>query len=141
MPQLDGQPQALELPSAPQDAPDPFSEAAAHQAPSVGELLGEAENTAREMLAAEDALGLIRERFHGSDDPQARAALAAEALEQVERQMALVHERRRRLDRVEGKLWARQNRLERFLIQARGLAWWHARRAPLRASALGPERT
>jgi hypothetical protein len=29
---------------------------------------------------------------------------------------------------MEGKLWARRNRLERFLINARGRAWWQARR-------------
>jgi hypothetical protein len=129
MRQLEAQPQVLELPSAPEDAPDPFSEAAAGQVRSVGELLSVAESTARDMLAAEDAFGLLRERFYSSDDPHARAALAAEALEALERQMQLVRERRRRLDRVEGTLWARRNRLERFLIHARGLAWWHARRS------------
>jgi hypothetical protein len=66
----------------------------------------------------------------------ARAMLdAEEALDQVERQLQLARERRRELDGVEGALWARRNRLERFLIHARGPAWWRARRKPRQPSA------
>jgi len=35
------------------------------------------------------------------------------------------------------KLWARQNRLEGFLIHARGSAWWHARRNTGRTEGRG----
>jgi hypothetical protein len=45
------------------------------------------------------------------EDPQAE--LAAEALRDVERELNETRERRRQLDRVEGKLWATRNRLER----------------------------
>lgn len=84
---------------------------------------------AREVeLEAEDALRAIRERFQHTDDPEVQGELAAEALEHVERQLQLIHERRRQLDSIEAKLWARQNRLEGFLIHTRGSAWWHGRR-------------
>ena len=63
---------------------------------------------------------------------------AVEALEHVERQLQLTHERRRQLDSIEAKLWARQNRLEGFLIHTRGSAWWHARRTTARAGAADP---
>ncbi len=70
----------------------------------------------------------MRERFAGAEDPEAQGELAAEALGHVERQLQLARERRRRLDGVEGKLWAKRNRLERFLIETRGADWWRARR-------------
>lgn len=82
----------------------------------------------REMGDAEAALRLARERFEEAPDPQAQAEVAAEALDYVERQLELARERRRALDEVEGRLWGRRNRLERFLIRARGIDWWHARR-------------
>ena len=80
------------------------------------------------MLEAEEALRLVCQRFEQTEDPNVRAELAAEALEHVERQLELTRERRRELDRTEAKMWAKQNRLEGFLIQTRGSAWWHSRR-------------
>ena len=62
------------------------------------------------------------------DDPRAQSELAAEALEHVERELGAIRERRQQLDSSEGKLWSRRNRLERFLIDTRGLDWWRARR-------------
>jgi hypothetical protein len=76
----------------------------------------------------EDALRVVREGFERTEDLDTQAELAAHALDQVERQLELARERRRTLDGVEGKLWSRRNRLERFLIQARGTAWWHSHR-------------
>jgi hypothetical protein len=64
-----------------------------------------------------------------SDPVDPRGPAEAE-LDDVERQLGLVRERRRRLDRDEQRLWARRNRLERTLIGARGSAWWHARVSP-----------
>jgi hypothetical protein len=96
--------------------------------PQLREILGPAEETARGMLEAEDALHLVRQRFAQTPDPEEQGELAAEALEHVERQLQLIHERRRQLDSIEAKLWARQNRLEGFLIHTRGSAWWHGRR-------------
>jgi hypothetical protein len=97
--------------------------------PRFREILGPAEQTARGMLEAEDALHLVRQRFAHTVDPEERGELAAEALEHVERQLKLVRERRRQLDSIEAKLWGRQSRLEGFLIHTRGSAWWHARKA------------
>jgi hypothetical protein len=71
---------------------------------------------------------VLRERFEQTEDPEAQAELATLALEQVERQLQHTRERRRDLDAVEGELWSSRNRLERFLIGARGPAWWHSRR-------------
>lgn len=97
--------------------------------PQLREVLGPAEETARGMLEAEDALRLVRQRFEQTADPKEQGELAAEALEQVERQLELARERRRQLDSIEAKLWGRRNRLEGFLIHTRGSDWWRARRA------------
>jgi hypothetical protein len=86
--------------------------------------------------AGEEVLSTLRQRFEQADDPQVRSELAAEALDYVERQLELVREQRQQLDSNEGKLWARRNRLERLLIDARGRDWWRARRDRARAQAL-----
>jgi len=109
----------------PQDA-DPGAGAGA-TIPHLTELLDGAQQTARDILEAEEALRLLRERFEATGDEQARAELAAEALDHVDRQLELAGERRRALDGVEGMLWSRRNRLEQFLIHTRGIDWWHAR--------------
>jgi hypothetical protein len=109
--------------------------------PQLREILSRAEETARGMLEAEEALSLVQQRFEHTEDPEVRGELAAEALDHVERQLQLTAERRRQLDSSEAKLWARQNRLEGFLIQTRGSAWWHARRDTARTKALATDRT
>jgi hypothetical protein len=101
----------------------------AEMTPQLREVLGPAVETARAMLDAEDALQLVRQRFEQSVDREEQGELAVLALEHVERQLELARERRRQLDGLEAKLWGRQNRLEGFLIHARGSAWWHAHRA------------
>jgi hypothetical protein len=101
-----------------------------HTVPHVMELVGQAQEAARGMVEAEDALRLVRETFERTDDPEAKGDLAAEALDHVERQLRLTRERRQGLDSIEGKLWARRNALERFLIRTRGRAWWRTRRSP-----------
>jgi hypothetical protein len=111
----------------------PVDEGAAEAAlgetiPQLREILGAAEESARGMLEAEEALRRVHQRFEHTEDPEVQGELAAEALEHVERHLELTHERRRQLDSIEAKLWARQNRLEGFLIHTRGSAWWHARR-------------
>ena len=113
---------------AKESAADPFSEAAGGgTVPRVTELVGQAQEAARGMIEAEDALRLVSEHFERTDDPEARGELAAEALDHVERQLRLTRQRRQGLDSIEGKLWSRRNALERFLIQTRGRAWWRAR--------------
>ncbi|HEY4427546.1 MAG TPA: hypothetical protein VGN08_05015 [Solirubrobacteraceae bacterium] len=84
------------------------------------------QQTARDMLDAEDALHVLRERFEQTEDHETQGELAASALDLVERQLELTRERRHKLDGIEGQLWSRRNRLERFLISTRGTAWWHA---------------
>jgi hypothetical protein len=106
----------------------PDADEALTQAVDLREMLDPAEQTARGMLEAEEALRRLRQRFEHTEDPVLRGDLAAEALDHVERQLQLIGERRRHLDSTEAKLWARQNRLEGFLIHARGSEWWHARR-------------
>jgi hypothetical protein len=101
--------------------------------PQLLEILGPAEETARSMLEAEDALHLVRQRFEQTTDPEERGELADQALEHVERQLELTHVRRRQLDSIEAKLWGRQHRLEGFLMHTRGSTWWHARRAQNRS--------
>jgi hypothetical protein len=100
------------------------------------DMLAPGEETARGMLEAEGALRLVRQRFERTEDPQQQEELAAEALDHVERQLQLLRDRRRQLDSAEAKLWARQNRLEGFLIQTRGSDWWHARRESVRSKAV-----
>jgi hypothetical protein len=100
--------------------------------------LGGGQDTAAAMLEAENALLRVRERYEHTEDPEAQGELAAEALDHVERQLQLTRERRRQLDSVEGRLWARRNRLERLLIERRGASWWHARRNRASRSEPGP---
>jgi len=107
--------------------------------PQLREILGPAEETARGMLEAETALRLVRRRFEHTEDPELQGELAAEALTHVERQLRLIRERRRQLDGTEANLWARQNRLEGFLIHARGSAWWQARRNTARTDAVAAD--
>ena len=95
----------------------------------LGDLLGGAQAAARGIFEAEAALRALREQFERSEGPDVQGRLAAEALEHVERQLSLARARRRQLDGIEGKLWARRNRLERFLITTRGRDWWRERRA------------
>src|SRR6267378_2982813 len=90
--------------------------------PRLEELIGVAHATTKGFLEAEEALGRVRERSQVAEDEDTQEELAAEALRHVERQLRLARERRRQLDSVEGKLWARRNRLERFLIHTRGSA-------------------
>lgn len=106
--------------------------------PQLSDMLGPAEETARAILEAEEALRLARQRFEQTEDPELQGELAAEALRHVERQLELTRERRRRLDSAEAKLWARQNRLQAFLMQTRGSDWWHGRRDEARTEAAQP---
>jgi hypothetical protein len=92
------------------------------------ELLEAATDSVPDMLDDEQTLRLMRQRFEHTEDPEAQGELAAEALDYIEHKLQLTRERRRQLEGVEGTLWARRNRLERFLIHTRGIGWWRARR-------------
>jgi hypothetical protein len=137
----DGEGQLAATAPAKEGAGDPFGEVGdGGMVPRVTELVGEAQEAARGMVEAEDALRLVRERFQRTGDPEAQGELAAEALNHVERQLRLTRKRRQGLDSIEGKLWARRNALERFLIHTRGRAWWRARRSPAQLRRGAPER-
>jgi vacuolar-type H+-ATPase subunit H len=101
-----------------------------------GRLLEAADRAAQLMEEAENDLRAMRAQFDQTSDEHAKSELADAALARVEGQIELMRERRRSLDRIEGKLWARRNRLERFLIGARGREWWNARRERVRSRAL-----
>ncbi len=88
------------------------------------------------MREGEEALRRVREQFERSEDPAVRVELAAGALDEVDRQLDLIRERRQLLDSAEGSLWAKRNRLEQLLIQANGRDWWQQRRKLTRAQAL-----
>ena len=134
----DAEPQAAPATPVEEGAADaPFGETI----PELREILDRAEQTARGMIEAEEALRLVRQRLEHTEDPEVQGELAAEALDHVERQLQLTSERRRQLDSIEAKLWARQNRLEGFLIHTRGSAWWHARRSRARTETVAADRT
>jgi hypothetical protein len=82
----------------------------------------------RAMREADEALAALRARFEQTEDPTAQSRIADEALDVVERQLVAARDWRARLDSFEGSLWARRNRIERFLIRTHGRAWWRARR-------------
>jgi hypothetical protein len=94
--------------------------------PRLTVLLDSAQQTARAMLDADDALRGLREHFEQTEDHETQGELAASALHLVEHQLELTREHRHNLDGVEGQLWSKRNRLERFLISTRGTAWWRA---------------
>lgn len=105
------------------DAAGAYVEADVEQALAIlrlRELIGLPLESARALLDAEEALRRARERLEGTEDPERRGELAADALGQVERQLALTRERRRQLDGFEAKLWGRRNRLKRFLARRPG---------------------
>jgi hypothetical protein len=125
---------------AEEGATDPFSEAAAgHAVAPMREMFALAQERARRMLEAEDALRSVGERYQRAEDPEVRAELAVEGLDCVERQLSIARGRRQQLDSIEGNLWARRNRLERFLIHTRGRAWWHAHRKPAEPEAFAAD--
>jgi hypothetical protein len=101
--------------------------------PDLGERLTLPSESARGFAEAEEQLRRVRERFEQTQDAEAQGELAVLALDQVERELKLASAHRRQLEGVELSLWSRRNRLERFLIQTRGAAWWHDRRARDRA--------
>ena len=86
------------------------------------------------MLVGEQELENLKECFEQTRDRRAKGELAASALERIERQLRLARGRRQELDSIEGRLWARRNRLERFLIQTKGRTWWRHHREASRGT-------
>jgi hypothetical protein len=89
---------------------------------------------AEAMLVEERELENLKECFEQTRDPRVKGELAASALEHIERQLRVTRGRRQELDSIEGRLWARRNRLERFLIQTKGRTWWRHHKEAARGS-------
>jgi len=89
---------------------------------------------AEAMLVEEHELENLKQCFEQTRDPRAKGELAASALEHIERQLRVTRGRRQELDSIEGRLWARRNRLERFLIQTKGRTWWRHHKEAARGS-------
>jgi hypothetical protein len=93
--------------------------AAGEAIPRGSRLLRVTRDTARGLLKADEALGRVGQRSEHREDNDAQGEPVPAALRRVERQLNRTRERRRELDSVEGKLWARRNRLARFLTHTR----------------------
>ena len=80
------------------------------------ELLGVSLEELREIATAESARAALRREWH-EDEPDAgrRAEILEEALGHVEAQLGLVRRRRAELERFEGELTARRERLRDLL--------------------------
>ena len=79
------------------------------------DLLGVSLDQLRELVAAEDARAAIRDEYQRTDDPRRRRELLDAALENVERQLALVSARREELDTLERELTGRRDRVHLLL--------------------------
>jgi hypothetical protein len=95
---------------------------------SEGRRVVDSRHSADAVREADEALALLRSRFEHAQDPTVRGQIADEALGLVESQLSVARDWRGQLDSFEGSLWARRNRIERFLIRSRGREWWRARR-------------
>jgi DNA-binding transcriptional MerR regulator len=81
------------------------------------DLLGVSLDELRDLVAAEDARAVIREEFQRTEDPARRAALLAEALTYLDRQLALLRRRRIDLDELEAELTQRRGTVTAKLAQ------------------------
>jgi DNA-binding transcriptional MerR regulator len=75
------------------------------------ELLGVSLDDLKALVEAEDARAALRAEWQAGPDAERRRQIAAEALEIVERQLALVRRRRDEIERLEADLLARRERL------------------------------
>jgi MerR family transcriptional regulator, repressor of the yfmOP operon len=78
------------------------------------QLLGVSLDDLKLLVEAEDARAAIRAEWDagGAEDAERRAELLREALAIVERQLALVRDRRRQIDDLEADLVARRDRIK-----------------------------
>jgi DNA-binding transcriptional MerR regulator len=76
------------------------------------DLLGLSLEELRELQAAEEARAALRREWHGGiEDPVRRREVLEEALEHIDRQLALVRRRRDDIARLEGELGAVRRRV------------------------------
>jgi MerR family transcriptional regulator, repressor of the yfmOP operon len=77
------------------------------------ELLNVSLDDLKLLVEAEDARAALRAEWHagGAEDAERRTAILEEALSYVDRQLALVRERRQEIDRLHADLEARRTRL------------------------------
>jgi MerR family transcriptional regulator, repressor of the yfmOP operon len=80
------------------------------------ELLGVSLDELKTLVEAEDARAALRAGWElGSADPARRKAILDEALGHIERQLALLRDRRTAIEQLEGELAARRKRVQRRL--------------------------
>jgi DNA-binding transcriptional MerR regulator len=75
------------------------------------DLLGFTLDEVRRILAAEDAVAALRERYLSTDDSAERIAIVHQAIELTQRQADLVAQKQGRLDEMRGRL---EERLARY---------------------------
>jgi MerR family transcriptional regulator, repressor of the yfmOP operon len=94
---------------------------------SLKDLLGISLDELRELVAAESARASLRREWHsGVEDPVRRREILEEAIGHIDRQLALIRNRRRELEKLATELTARRRRVRSRL---RGLG------SPARPSA------
>ena len=79
------------------------------------DLLGISLDELKELVEAEEARAVIRERFQTTDDPGEQKQLLDQAQGLIERQLELVRLRREALDQLEGELTDRRKRIRKRL--------------------------
>jgi DNA-binding transcriptional MerR regulator len=84
------------------------------------ELLNVSLDDLKMLVEAEDARAAIRAEWQagGETDAERRPELLHQALAIVERQLALVRERRKQIDELQGELEARRERIRRTLAES-----------------------
>jgi MerR family transcriptional regulator, repressor of the yfmOP operon len=83
-------------------------------------LLGLSLDELKEVVEADEARAVLRARFERTADLGERRRLVVEALEHVDRQLALVRERHRELARLDRELSAKRTSLRRRLRELDG---------------------
>jgi DNA-binding transcriptional MerR regulator len=84
------------------------------------ELLGISLDELKTLVEAEDARAALRAEFHVSDDARRREQIMDEALGHIDRQLALLRNRRRAIAELEAELQVRRRRIrERLRARSR----------------------
>jgi len=79
------------------------------------EVMGFSVAEIAELLETEDARSRLRRRFHGTDDPGARAGIIVDSIELAQRRLAIIEEKLRRVDALRSDELERVARLHALL--------------------------
>jgi MerR family transcriptional regulator, repressor of the yfmOP operon len=85
------------------------------------ELLGLSLEELKEIVAAEDARAALRAEWHAAPPPRRRRQILGEALDHIERQLALLARRREQVAALEAELADRRARIEERLAEEGGV--------------------